>query len=185
MDVTKHQRVLSVLEKRALRYRERGGSLRKQATPDNSIDETGTVDTSGLLTDSDSDGDSLSVENNNVGKSIEQRELEEIQGEADELLQVHGVAPGRKGEGITRLIYENSHGFNSRIGGNDKLDKAKELIDDLEADLVAYSEHRLNQMHKDNRNGFSQMFKGGEAEIRSVAASARGWNGPTLLRNAH
>jgi hypothetical protein len=67
-------------------------------------------------------------------------------------------------------MYENAHGFYSRIDGNDKLDKAKELIDDLEADLVAYSEHRLNQMYKDNCNGFSQMFKGGEVEIRLVAA---------------
>ena len=48
--------------------------------------------------------------------------------------------------------------------------KAKELIDDLEADIVAYNEHRLNLMHKQNRNGFSQMFRGGEAEIRSISA---------------
>lgn len=89
---------------------------------------------------------------------------------ADELLRVHGVAPGWKREGVTRLMYENSHGLNSRIGGNVKLKKAKELIDDLEADLVACSKHRLNLMHKDNCNGFTQMFKGGEAEIRSVAA---------------
>jgi precorrin-4 methylase len=67
-------------------------------------------------------------------------------------------------------MYENSHSFNSRINGNVKLKKSKEMIDDLEADLVAYSEHRLNLMHKDNKNGFSQMFKGGEAEIRSVSA---------------
>lgn len=25
-------------------------------------------------------------------------------------------------------------------------------------------------MHKENKNGFSQMFKGGEAEVRSVTA---------------
>ena len=141
MGVTKHQRVLSVLEKRALRYRERGGSTRQQPTPDYTIDETGTVDTAGL-TDSDSDGDLLSVDSNKVGQSTEQQELEEIQGVADELLRVHGTAPGCKGEGITRLLYENAHGLNSRIGGNEKLDKAKELIDDLEADLVAYSKHR-------------------------------------------
>ena len=40
----------------------------------------------------------------------------------------------------------------------------------MEADVVAYSEHRLNCKHKDNRNGFSQMFRNGEAEIRSIAA---------------
>ena len=65
-------------------------------------------------------------------------------------------------------IYENSNGFNSRIGGNEKLDKAKEIIDELEANIVAHSEHHLNSRHKENRNGMSQMFRGGEEEIRLV-----------------
>ena len=34
--------------------------------------------------------------------------------------------------------------------------------------MVAYSEHRQNLKHKDNNNGFSQLFNGGEAEVRSV-----------------
>ena len=34
---------------------------------------------------------------------------------------------------------------------------------------MAYSEHQVNCRHKDNKNGSSQMFRGGEAEIRSVA----------------
>ena len=42
--------------------------------------------------------------------------------------------------------------------GNDKLDKAKELIDNLEADVVAYNEHKINFLHKLNCNGISQMF---------------------------
>ena len=42
-----------------------------------------------------------------------------------------------------------------------KIEKAKEIIDELEADVVAYSEHRLNYKHKHNRNRFSQMFRGG------------------------
>ena len=85
----------------------------------------------------------------------------------DELLEIHGVEPRKKQEGCVRLIYENPDGFNNRISGNDKLDKAKELIDELEVDVVAYSEHKLNLKHKDNVNGFSQMFNGGEAEVRS------------------
>ena len=32
-------------------------------------------------------------------------------------------------------MYENRDGFSNNIGGNLKLDKAKELIDDLEADM--------------------------------------------------
>ena len=38
---------------------------------------------------------------------------------------------------MTRLIYENPDGFNTRISGDEKLEKAKELIDELEADVVA------------------------------------------------
>ena len=40
---------------------------------------------------------------------------------------------------------------------------------DLEADALMINEHRMNCSHKDNRNGLSQMFNGGECEIRSVA----------------
>ena len=32
---------------------------------------------------------------------------------ADEILEVHGVVPGRKAEGVTRLVYENSDGLNN------------------------------------------------------------------------
>ena len=49
------------------------------------------------------------------------------------------------------------------------MEKAKEIIDDLEADAVMINEHRMNFSHKDNRNGLSQMFNRGECEIRSVA----------------
>ena len=60
---------------------------------------------------------------------------------------------------------KNPNGFNSQINRNGKLEKTKEIIDELEADVVAYSEHRLNFKHKDNIDGFSQMFRVGEAEI--------------------
>ena len=66
---------------------------------------------------------------------------------------------------MTRVIYENPNGFNSQINRNKKLEKAKEVIDELEADVVAYSEHRLNCKHKDNRHEFSQMFRGREANV--------------------
>ena len=69
--------------------------------------------------------------------------MAEIKGVIDEVLKVHGIVPGKKGEGATRVIYENPNGFNSRITQNEKLENAKEIIDDLEADVVAYSEHRL------------------------------------------
>ena len=44
------------------------------------------------------------------------------------------------------------------------------MIDELEADVVCYNEHRVNTKHKENHNGFNQLFRGGEADIRSVVA---------------
>ena len=53
-------------------------------------------------------------------------------------LKVHGVAPEKKGDGIERLMYENLDGLNSILSGNDKLEKARQIIDDMEADGGAY-----------------------------------------------
>ena len=50
------------------------------------------------------------------------------------------------------------------------MEKSKEVIDELEADVVCYNEHRVNMKHKENHNGFNQLFRGGGAEIRSVVA---------------
>ena len=49
---------------------------------------------------------------------------------------------------------ENINGVSTNISDNEKLDKAKEIIDELEADLVLHTEHKVNCKHKDNRNGF-------------------------------
>ncbi len=75
-----------------------------------------------------------------------------------------------KGEGIIRLIYENANGFSKRFSDNEKIKKAKEIHDELNVDIAAYCEHRLNMRNKHNVNGFNQLFKGGEAVIRSVVA---------------
>ena len=161
MNITKHTKVLSVLEMRAQRYRRKGQQLvdADQRLMDQAIDETGTVDTT-LLSDSDDD----STQN-----TLAEHEFLREKGIADELLNVHGVAPSRKPEGVSRLIFENPNGFSTTISGNEKLEKAKEISDELEADIVGYSETRINGRHKQNVNGLSQMFRGGEAEIRTVA----------------
>ena len=52
---------------------------------------------------------------------------------------MHGVAPKKEGWGVTRVIYKNPTGFNSRMNRNEKMEKAKEIIDELEADVEAYS----------------------------------------------
>ena len=51
--------------------------------------------------------------------------MEEIKGVKDEVLKVHGIAPVKKGDGATTVIYENPNGFNLRITRNEKLENAK------------------------------------------------------------
>jgi hypothetical protein len=54
--------------------------------------------------------------------------------------------------------------------GNEKVEQARQIHDELEVDMVAYCEHQLNMHHKKNGNGFNQLFQGGEAVIQSVVA---------------
>ena len=49
--------------------------------------------------------------------------------------------------------------------------KAKELIDKLFVDVVAYNKHKMRKGHKENKNGMSQLFNGGETEIRSTVGT--------------
>ena len=145
MNITKHTKVLSVLEMRAQRYRRKGQQLVDvdQRLLNQAIDETGTVDTAPL---SDSDDESTT-------NQLAEHEFLKEKGIAEELLNVHGVAPSRKPDGVSRLIYENGNGFSTTISGNEKLDKAKEIIDDLEAGIMGYSETKVNSRHKQNVNG--------------------------------
>lgn len=98
--------------------------------------------------------------------------MEEIHGIPvhEEVLQVHGFAPPKKSEGTVRLIYENVNGLNTQLCDNDKVERMKDLHDELEIDVAAYCEHKINYKHKKNVNGFNQLFKGGEAAIQSIAA---------------
>ncbi len=75
------------------------------------------------------------------------------------LLQVHGIAPNSKQEGIFRVLCKNANGFNNRISGNQKIAKALDIKDDLDIDCLLYCEHRLNLRHKANVNDFKQMFQ--------------------------
>ena len=108
---------------RSLRYHNKGHEKADQDEMlyDEAMDKTGTISTEEL---SDFDADALGEQHQKIltAKTLEMEEIMEI---ADEILEVHGVAPGRKAEGVTRVIYENSDGLNYRIGGNRKLEKAK------------------------------------------------------------
>ena len=92
MSITKHSRVLSALEKRALRYPNRNIN---DADPDNrlykeAIDETGTVETSALT---DSDDESMSSAEDLSPRQFLNSNI------CEDLLKIHGVAPGKKTRG--------------------------------------------------------------------------------------
>jgi hypothetical protein len=53
---------------------------------------------------------------------------------------------------------------------NSKLERLREIHDELEVDIAAYSKHQLNMKNKKNCNGFNQLFKGGEAVAQSLVA---------------
>lgn len=97
MGVTRHSRVLSALEKRALRYRRKGQCQvdMDEVLFNEAIDETGTVSTAGLT---DSDNESLG--NRIIEAEATYLEQEEIQGVSDDLLTIHGMAPGPKPEEV-------------------------------------------------------------------------------------
>ena len=78
-------------------------------------------------------------------------ELQKIKGIGKELLTVQGLAPGPKGDGTTRLALENLNGLSTRIAGNSKLEKTKELIDEMELDVHSLVEHHINPRHKQNK----------------------------------
>ncbi len=71
---------------------------------------------------------------------------------------------------MIRLVYENANGIDGRYKNKWKVEKAKGIHNDLEVDISAYNEHRLNMQHKLNKVGFNQLFWGGEAEVRLVVA---------------
>jgi hypothetical protein len=52
------------------------------------------------------------------------------------------VLPGRKGEGITRLIYEILNGLQSMLlSKNEKQEKGRHVIINLQVEVVCYNEH--------------------------------------------
>jgi hypothetical protein len=165
MCTTSHSSVLAALENRACRFRG------KYTCMDNhlvsaawAVDETGMVNALFLLHNESEISEQLATtEHQERNRVMELGILEEV-------LQVHGVAPQSKGKGVIRLIYDNVNGLSNKLCDNKKVEKAKEIHDKLEVDIVAYNEHRLNMCNRRNVNGFNQLFKGGEAALQSVVA---------------
>jgi hypothetical protein len=127
------------------------------------LDETGTVNSLLLLNETEGKEQATLVELQEKGR------VDEL-GISDEVLKVHCVAPASKGEGIICMIYENANGISNRLSDNEKVEKTKEIHDQLEVDIAAYCKHWLNMRDRHNINGFNQLFKGGKAAVQSVVA---------------
>jgi hypothetical protein len=159
MGITSHESTLAALENRANHFTRRG---KLRGVDDNlvtwALDKTGTIDSSLLCNN---------YENKERLALAEQQEGNRVTGLGvpEEVLLIHGAAPATKPEGVIRLIYENANGISNKLCNKEKVEKAKELHDDLEVDIVAYNEHRINMQDRRNVNGFNQLFKGGEADI--------------------
>ena len=160
MATTDHKTILQMLERRASRFRP-GFRLTEVDSQqgDSTIDESGTLAT-------------WELQQEQRGREIQARLMEqsELESVVEEVLEIHGERVTGKQEGVIRLLYENANGIDGRFNNNEKVTKAKELHHELEADVVAYCEHRINLKHRRNMVGFNQLFWGGEAEVRSIVA---------------
>ncbi len=144
---TSHKKVLDAFTHRAVdlcgKTRTVDDDVRRLST----IDETGTLDLSGL-----------NIYNENDALQQEMKEMNDIP-VPEEVLQIHGFAPPKKADGTVRLIYENVDGINTRLCDNEKVERMKELHDDLEVDVAAYCEHKINYKHRRNINVVTEIFK--------------------------
>ena len=122
------------------------------------LDETGTLETSWLF---------LSSKNETEQQEIREINHTQVPGG---VLEVHGYASLKIAAETVRLIYKNVNRFCNRLSGNEKLGRVRETHNDLEVDIAAYCEHKLSMKHKNNCNGFNQLFKGSEAAVQSIVA---------------
>jgi len=122
MGITKHVNIISALEKRAMRYHNKDHHKEDSDDRlyDEAVDETGTIDTTKLL-DTETDKTGEQKQRKTTTDSIEMMDMEikemvEMAGLSEEILEVHGIAPGKNPEGVTRVMYKNLNGLNNRIG---------------------------------------------------------------------
>ncbi len=136
-NITSHESVLAALKNRASRFSNSGSIC---GVNNNlvfwALDETGTIDAS-FLCNNNENSKRIALAEQHKRNSVTELGPEEV-------LRTHGVAPMSKAEGVIQLIYENANGINNKLSDNDKVEKAKGIIDELEADIVPYNKHRLN-----------------------------------------
>jgi hypothetical protein len=135
MNIASHESILAAFKNRASHYSNRGTTC---GVDDNLVswafDETETVDAS-FLCPSNKNTKQIAI--------IAQQERNMVieLGVPEEVLRIRGVVPVSKVEGVIRLIYENVNSISNKLSNNDKVEKAKEIINDLEVDIVAYNKH--------------------------------------------
>jgi hypothetical protein len=138
MCITSHYSVLAALENQASQFRGKYTSMDDHLVLATwAVDETRMVNALFLLHNASEISEQLAI----TGHQERNRVME--LGILEEVLQVHGVAPQSKGKGVIRLMYENMNGLSNKLCDNKKVEKAKEIHDKQEVDIVAYNEHRL------------------------------------------
>ena len=160
LNVSLHPSSLNALEKRALRHVSKSRS--KKTSDEDLIAEA-------ILA---SEGNPCDETLNSIDVlELELKEVQQLLAEKECLLETIGVAPGKKLDGVVRIVYENVNSLKSQIGDMSKLDKLKCILHDLQADCFAFNEHRINFRHKENRRrGVTQLFNGGETLVRGSGA---------------
>ncbi len=128
METTDHTMILKMLERRAKQFRPVIWLVQEQKRLEAWIDETGML----ML------GETHEADRELTAWVGEQRE---IQGTQDEVLEIHGTQPGKKPDGVIRLVYANANGIDGRFKNNWKVGKLKGIHNDLEVDIAAYNEH--------------------------------------------
>jgi hypothetical protein len=135
--MTSHESILAALKNQASHFSNSSICGVNDNLVSWALDKTGTVDASFLCNNN---------ENTKQIALAEQHERNRVTelGIPEEVLQIYGAALVSKPEGVIRLIYENSNSINNKLCNNEKVEKAKEIIDELEVDIVVYNKHRLN-----------------------------------------
>ena len=155
----KHGTVMSALEKKAQRFKSRNDS---EAERDKAL-------LAAAFKEARQTGDVSPAVNVHRDDNFnrDKEEIQQLLKKKAEFLEVLGDTPGKKSEGVTRIACENVNTLPARLSSNEKLEKLKHVIDDLDLDILGLIEHRNNLKHKDcRRHGVTQLFDGGETLVR-------------------
>ena len=162
MNVASTTAALSALDRRDQRFKEKRLTERQkdEILIQNAAAEQGQTDCDNYIL------------TNNYLSTDEESEIQQLLKQNASLLEVIGREPAPKPAETVRLVYENVNGLRAQLDGNDKLEKIRTILGDLEADAFAMTEHRNNLKHKHNRrNGLPQMFFSGDILVKGIWAS--------------